>query len=126
MTADPLHRLTAGLAEEERAARLSQRPDWAATPEGSVWDSEGWVADVAGDLNAHVARQDPRATLDRVEAIRGPVEVYRVKAAELEAAVHDADQTYAAYSEGYRDACLMFVRALASIYPEDTDARETP
>ncbi|WP_227979953.1 hypothetical protein [Nocardia spumae] len=46
------------------------------------------------------------------------IEVYRTKAAELEAAVSDGDQTYAAYSEGYRDACLTFVEALSSIYAE--------
>lgn len=74
-----LARLTAGLAEDEAIAR-------AANPDGSGWDvrdfeEEGIAAfpsapapeELGGrvtDQTRHMERQDPKATLDRVEAIR--------------------------------------------------------
>jgi hypothetical protein len=62
--------LTAGLERDAELAQAVPRPDWDANFEGAVWDSDGWVADVGGDLNEHVARQDPARVLRQVEAHR--------------------------------------------------------
>ena len=147
---DVLARLSAGLDRDEQLARAAtelprpitkypeKRPPWA--PERWVVDrgdlrSMNGVADPIHDLEGgtrseavadHMARQDPARTLRQVDAIRNPLEVYRSKAADLETAISDGDQTYAAYSEGYRDACLMFVRALASIYADPAETGGEP
>lgn len=95
-TEDPLSRLSAGLAEDERIARDAE----AADPIGL--DQIDW-----GPLGTHNARQDPASTLRRVEAIRDVVK-------ECEALMRNATVV----TEGYIAAESILAR-LASIYPEE-------
>ncbi|WP_280448433.1 DUF6221 family protein [Nocardia brasiliensis] len=61
MTTEQLARLTAGLAEDERIARAANEADY---PGASTWDG------LESRMFRHAQRQAPKATLDRVEAIR--------------------------------------------------------
>ncbi|WP_159840186.1 DUF6221 family protein [Nocardia sp. CY41] len=156
MTADPLSRLRAGLAEDERIARAacdSARADtdgdageWfvdgedvgsagvtCGFPQRSIYDTgtglHGIVCYNEGyphvEQARHIARQDPKATLDRVEAIRKVIADYeRRLPSSDDPALEDAE--YRASWMGYRVAGELFLRALASIYPEPTDETENP
>lgn len=115
-----LARLTAGLDRDEAIAR-------AANPDGSGWDvrdfeEEGIAAfpsapapeELGGrvtDQTRHMERQDPKATLDRVEAIR---RVLAIK--------EDRKYGYNGMDElaAIDDALTLVVEALAGIYTEPT------
>ncbi len=122
---DTLAKLTAGLDRDEELARETSHPDWDANFEGAVWDSSGWVADVAGDINKHVARQDPAATLRRVEAMRQLIATYRLARRKYETGVELG--WYLGRTEPMKARTEAFERAieiLASIYTEDTPETE--
>lgn len=144
MTADPLRRLIAGLAEEERTARATRHPhgeedtlEWQTAgrrhlsfdngrgenyqavfcgtwPGPYAWDRI-MIARDDGSLAKHVARQDPKATLDRVEAIQRLLR--RHEEAERDSALSDRDA-------GFEAGLYAALEALASIYPEGTDETE--
>ncbi len=129
---DALAKLDAGLDEDEAIAMAalegpaSLSPDWdaiVAPYRATHIVLDDFDVQLAGDLKGgvatHIARHDPVRALRQAEAVRKPVEIYRRNAAELDEATQDGDLTYAAYAEGYRDACQMFVAALAGIYIED-------
>ncbi|MGW4720488.1 DUF6221 family protein [Nocardia sp. NPDC004260] len=106
MTSDPLSRLRAGLAEDERDAMKAQQ---AAESQGG----ELWV--VTGTDNAVGVDYDPARVLRQVEAIRKMLGRYEN---EMRMASIDTDPQARAYGRGYRSACRQFVDELASIYPE--------
>lgn len=120
MTTDPLHRLTAGLAEEERIARAALGQDHV---HETFCDSDRCV---------HDRRQDPASTLDRVEAIQKAIAACRVAAAKAK----DSDErfnshypdvppdlrTESAWDDGFESGCREALKLLASIYPEDATA----
>jgi hypothetical protein len=74
---DVSRRLSAGLDRDEQLARAAKHPDWDANFEGAVWDSAGWVADVGGDLNEHVANFDPARAVRQTAALRRILERHR-------------------------------------------------
>lgn len=101
---DPLSRLERGLAEEERLARATVQwsQSWQDfTMDGELRDDEnaGTIAMCLADQDrAHIARQDPKATLRRVEAIRKVLDLILDMDADI------ADQ---------------IVETLAGVYPEE-------
>lgn len=129
---DPLSRLRAGLAEDERIARAAftnhatGADRWRADGM-QVWNEAATSTLVVGHTwpreARHIARQCPKATLDRVEAIRKVIADYerRLPSAD-DPALEDAE--YRASWMGYRVAGELFLRALASIYPEPTETGE--
>ncbi|MCC3333569.1 DUF6221 family protein [Nocardia abscessus] len=146
MTSDtPLSRLRAGLDRDEQLARAAAEraaewrsdgkgvaggpftpadPEWGMEESGThtiVYD-EGWP--LASEAH-HIARQCPQATLDRVEAIREVIADYQRRLpSDDDPALEDPE--FRASWMGYRIAGELFLRALASIYPEPTDETETP
>lgn len=98
--------IEARLAEDEAVARESSRPDWDVTPEGSVWDSSGWVADVAGDFGHHVARHDPARVLRQCAALR-----------ELLKVASDVDALYSIAAEDAADSIRGTIAAIWSEHP---------
>lgn len=146
---DPLARLRAGLDEEARIARAAAEraaewrsdgkgvsggpftpadPEWSIAEDGAhtiVYD-EGWPLEPEA---FHIARQDPAATLARVEAIRKVITAYTAAVArdeererELEAEGLmtnglDSD-SMASGAEIYAYARVLEI--LASIYPEES------
>ncbi|MEU2106464.1 DUF6221 family protein [Nocardia sp. NPDC019255] len=149
---DPLSRLRAGLAEDERIAREAidslRRSDmeptlryegdvgtWIAEPhqhgagvrsvdveireegEPESWRGPRTVifsgdGEPTSEVAEHAARQDPKATLDRVEAIR-------------ETVIRPYEQAIAELDLNARDALGGVIAALASIYPEPTETGDT-
>lgn len=74
--------LLARLDEEaDTARRVDETPERWHVVAGGVADDHGYVhvrVDEADhETIAHVARQDPQATLDRIEALRGLVAIHR-------------------------------------------------
>jgi hypothetical protein len=66
---DPLSLLRAGLDEDERIARASGGDEWMDDDRFNRVDvAEGYIE--TSHHGPHIARQCPKATLDRVEAIR--------------------------------------------------------
>lgn len=142
MTFDDISRLQAGLDEDERIARAAIESElplpigWRDPQTPRRWKYFEYEEDgrthgqvrSALDLNIHgrgstneqkrqIARQDPKATLDRVEAIRKVI-----------ADVRDPDTfddhlsgglDYTSFREGVAAAADLFITALASIYPAD-------
>ncbi|WP_280319962.1 DUF6221 family protein [Nocardia wallacei] len=126
MTADdPLRRLNAGLAEDERIARAPE--SWTAQSEDAHGmrrvtvdhSTEYVVACTFAWRGEHVARQDPALTLRRVEAIRKVIAESREAARVLEEnAAADRGAEFASYWKGYQHACEALIERLASAYPE--------
>ncbi len=139
-----LARLTAGLDEDDAIARAAGErstewrsdgkgvdggpftpadPEWGITESGEhtiVYD-EGWP--LAPEA-LHIARQDPKATVLRVEAIRKVIDWKRVHD-ELFAPLGDVTEVDRHYFErGVRAATELFIEILAGIYPEPTDETE--
>lgn len=122
MTSDPLARLSAGLAEDERIARATGEsashlsPDWRVEMEdgtlGVVLDGcQARVVVDVGVAGPHIARQDPALTLRRVEAIRKVLR--RHEEAERDSVLSDRD-------EGFEAGLYAALEMLADSYPEDT------
>ncbi len=139
MNSDPLRRLTAGLADEERAARAAtelpkvtrrypeKRPPW----EPERWSVDRWgdvvgldggdnpivSSDAGGGTRSravaeHIALQDPKATLGRLEAMQRLLR--RHEEAERDSALSDRDA-------GFEAGLYATLEVLASIYLEDAD-----
>ncbi len=107
-----LERLTAGVDRDVQRAQAAEHPDWDATPEGSVWNSSGWVADVAGDLNQHVANFDPAWVLERyAPAIRDVLHLH------TEA---EGDSLLSERDAGFEAGVYAALEHLATIYPDQS------
>lgn len=119
-----LARLRAGLDEDERIARRAFMYDedgadrWQLDGR-NVWTEEARptliVQGIPGLSAAQIARQDPKATLGRVEAIRRVIDDYTSRA------TIDSGPQSKAFGDGYMAACRRFVETLASIYPDPTE-----
>ncbi|MGV9540899.1 DUF6221 family protein [Nocardia beijingensis] len=133
---DPLSRLRAGLAEDERIARAAidhedGSAEWSFVPDlddalgdGHLQPHDLWF--YYGADADHIARQDPKATLDRVEAIRKALgERERANRILRESQGLVGSSSSQTYWEGYQDACDAVIAALASIYPEPTETGDT-
>lgn len=136
MTSDPLRRLTAGLAEEERLARA------AADSVGACWEHRvseeypgqyaSYIMDGEGDDLASVYSEDagryiahisPRTELRRVEAIRKAIEAEIENLAVIDGEWGDncsRDEIRAGKCTDHgKLANSGVIAALASIYPEE-------
>ncbi|WP_280479129.1 DUF6221 family protein [Nocardia asiatica] len=126
MTSDALDRLRAGLAEDERIAREAGGATWVVDVPPAIHVSSheiadnrhalgrlGYVGTIERDADReHAARQSPKATLDRVEAIRKVLQ--RHDEAERDSVLSDRDA-------GFEAGMYAALELLASIY--DGDAR---
>lgn len=128
MTSDPLRRLTAGLAEDERIARGTFEPDmegqdhwqldganvWTEEPQPTLVVKHAWPNEAR-----HIARQDPKLTLDRVEAIRKVIRAYvAAVGAKEQGSISRRNVTQ---DETAVEMLGFVIETLASIYPEDAN-----
>ncbi|MGW4720487.1 DUF6221 family protein [Nocardia sp. NPDC004260] len=130
-TEDFLSRLRAGLAEDERIARAAADHDTAGTGDGSWFSANAnyygltlCESESQADLldyhqtadTEHITRQSPKATLDRVEAIRKGLDLIerRDELFQGKRFHRDAESHY--FEQGFDAACGLFIEALAAGY----------
>lgn len=126
-TDDPLSRLSAGLAEDDRIARGTFEPDMSGQDRwqldgANVWTEEPRPALVVKHAwpneARHIARQDPALTVRRVEAIRKVLR--RHEEAERDSVLSDRDA-------GFEAGLYAALEILAEPYLEDaTETGGTP
>lgn len=111
---DPLSLLRAGLDEDERIARASGGDEWMDDDRFNRVDvAEGYIE--TSHHGPHIARQCPKATLDRVEKLRELAEYARWVMGHNDPDCSDAGRL-----------ARLVIETLASIYPEPTDETEKP
>ncbi|MGW4718848.1 DUF6221 family protein [Nocardia sp. NPDC004260] len=156
MTSDALDRLRAGLAEDERIARAATPGPWRYNPSkhhrldgmpigsGHAFEEAVFAGPTGADAVCvagtgdsddpqsmqdaeHIARQCPKATLDRVEAIREVIEaVERLRAIDNWRTSDIADDITASLASIYTEGCTHTQVVLESRSPvtDEADALE--
>lgn len=120
---DPVARLSAGLAEDERIARAASPGPWHPNAEhdevvavDDITVCEGFALS-GSQLRAtvdHIVAQDPASTLRRVEAIRKVI------------AIAEQMMEYAVARDRVSPRAEKILLALTDIYPDTTETGGTP